>query len=310
MSANGGTRAHTLPKFYLSGFVAPASITRRDPFLWIGSIKTGEITKRSPKNVSITRGLYDGRGGFVEPGATIEAHLAKIESAASTAIRKLANTPLDSNAFIAPEIWRFLSWQAARTPGWMKLEEEWANELPAGLDPEVVEPPPPGFETIGGRDRPMCVENPHTGERREVVGENELNAYRKKGWKWILRREDHLELLHMQAWYFQIRHFPRFSWTRLTAPGLDAFITSDRGVSWLADGYADTPPAALRHATAQLVAPLTKKIALVGRRSSGPLNVTPREVNRLIAFAASEWIVGPSSEVVRQALDDRHDPRH
>jgi hypothetical protein len=67
---------------------------------------------------------------------------------------------------------------------------------------------------------------------------------------------------------------------------------------------------ALRHSTAQLIAPLTSNIALVGRHSSGPLNVTPREVNRFIAFAASECIVGPSYEVVQQALDDRHDPRH
>jgi hypothetical protein len=310
MSPSGGTRAHSVPKFYLSGFVSPTSVESRDPFLWVGSIKAGETARRSPKNVSITRGLYDGQGGFVEPDATIESHLAEIESAASKAIRKLTNTLPDTDAVVAPEIWRFLSWQAARTPGWMKLEEEWANELPVGLDPEVVEPPPPGFEKLGCRDRPMCVENPHTGERREALGENELKAYREKGWKWILRREDHLELLHMQAWYFQVRHFPRFSWTRVTAPDLDAFISSDRRVSWLVDGYADTPPAALRYPTAQLIAPLTSNIALVGRHGSGPLNITPREVNRFIVFAASEWIVGPGCEVVQQALDDRHDPRH
>jgi hypothetical protein len=192
----------------------------------------------------------------------------------------------------------------------MKLEQGWVNDFQPGLNPEMVEPPPPGLEKIGSRERPMCVENPNTGERREVVGQDELNTYCNQGWKWILRRQDHLELLHMQAWYFQIRHFPRLSWARLTAPSGGAFITSDRGISWLVDGYADTPPAALRDPKAQLVAPLTETVALVGRYGTDPLDVTLREVNRFVAFAASEWIAGPSFEVVRQALDDRRDPRH
>jgi hypothetical protein len=102
----GGTRAHTVPKFYLNGFIAPESATSRDPFVWIGSLKTAEISRRSPKNISLARGLYDGQGGFVEPDATIEAHLAKIESAASTAIRKFAAEPVGVAFAIPPEVGR------------------------------------------------------------------------------------------------------------------------------------------------------------------------------------------------------------
>ena len=80
--AGVSTRAHTAPKFYLNGFLAPGT-HERNPFVWLGSLTTGEIVKRSPKNISISRGLYDGRGGFEEADATIEAHLSKIESAAS-----------------------------------------------------------------------------------------------------------------------------------------------------------------------------------------------------------------------------------
>lgn len=122
----------------------------------------------------------------------------------------------------------------------------------------------------------------------------------------MLRRDDHLEMLHLQAWYFQVRHFPRLSWIRLDAPAGEWFITSDRGVAWLADGYADTPPAALRHATVQVVAPLTRRIALVGRHETSKLEVTPRQVNRLVAFAASNWVAGPTSDTVEKALADRN----
>jgi hypothetical protein len=97
------TRAHTVPKFYLNGFVAPESERDRNPFVWVGSLTTGEITQRSPKNISIARGLYDGRGGFVEQEATIETHLVKIESAASAAIRKFAATRIGEGSPIPSE---------------------------------------------------------------------------------------------------------------------------------------------------------------------------------------------------------------
>jgi hypothetical protein len=278
--------------------------------VWVGSLTTGEITKRSPKNISISRGLYDGCGGFAEPGATIEAHLAKIESAASSAIRKFAATRIGDGGPIPSEIARFLAWQAARTPGWMDLVQRWANEPPSDPESGVVEPPPPAFEKISDRPRPMCLEDPSTGAQRHVMSEHEFYALRRQGWKWIIRRDDYLEMLHLQAWYFQVRHFPRLSWVRLQPADGEYFITSDRSVAWLADGYADTPPDALRHPTAQVVAPLTKTVALVGRHGIGTFGVTPREVNRFVAFAASGWIAGPNSDVVRQALKDRRDTRH
>jgi len=114
-----------VPKFYLNGFVAPGAEWERDPFAWVGSLTTGEITKRSPKNISVSRGLYDGPGGFEEPDSTIEAYLSKIESAASAVIRKFAATRIGGGHPIPPQITRFLAWQAARTPGWMEVVERW-----------------------------------------------------------------------------------------------------------------------------------------------------------------------------------------
>jgi hypothetical protein len=296
------TRAHTVPRFYLNSFVAPESERERNPFVWVGSLTTGEITRRSPNNISIARGLYDGNGGFTEPDATIEARLAKIESAASAAMRRFAAMDIaECDGQIPPEISRLLAWQAARTPGWMDLVQHWVNEAPMGTEVGVVEPPPPDIENIRARMHPMCLENPINGARCEVTTEREVNALRRQGWKLTLRPQDHLELMHLQAWYFQVRHFPRLSWVRLQPPDGEYFITSDRGVSWLADGYANTPPTALRHPTAQVLAPLTRTIALVGRHGANALRVTPREVNLFVAFAASDWIAGPTHDVIRQA---------
>lgn len=302
---NPPTQAHTVPKFYLRGFVAPESKSGLSPFVWLGSLTTGEIEQRSPNSISIATGLYDGPGGFDEPGASIEDHLGKIESAAATAICKFVASKPEEGTVVPPEIWRFLAWQAARTPGWMELEEEWIYNWDPNVDVPVVEPPPEGIKNIRDKKRGYCLENPDSGERREVMDSADFKAYCKRGWKWVLRSDDKLELLHMQAWYFQVRHFPRLSWVRLNAPDDEWFVTSDRGVAWLADGYADTPPAALRHPKAQVVAPLTRKVALVGRNKTHQLQVTPREVNRFVSSAASHWIAGPTKGVVEQAIRDR-----
>jgi hypothetical protein len=273
--------------------------------VWIGLVNTGEIKRRSPKNVSIARGLYDGPGCLARQDETIEAHLAKIESDASLAIKRFAAIPVGQYLNLPPEIMRFLAWQAARTPGWKELEEQWVENPPFDPKMEPLEPPPLGFEKMRDRLRPLCSEEPGTGVRLEVTTEEEFDAYRERGWKWVLSRDDHLEMMQIQAWYFQTRHFPRLSWTRLQPPIGEYFITSDRGVAWLVEGIADTPPAALRHKTAQVVAPLTRTIALVGRHETGALNVTTSEVNRLITCLASDWVAGPTSDLVHQALADR-----
>jgi hypothetical protein len=299
------TRAHTVPRFYLSGFTAQGQKASHDPFVWLGSLATGTIERRSPKNISISRGYYDGIGGFEDSKRSIENHLATIESEAAFAIRRFVASPVSGGMSPSPEIWRFLSWQAARTPGWFKLVEEWMNNCEPGTVSVTVEPPPVGFESIKDRPRSHLVEDQNTGERREVTDLEELWAFWKRGWKWAPTTQDRLEMLHMQAWYFQVRHFPQLSWKRLDTPADDWFVTSDRAVAWLVDGYADTPPAALRHTAAQVVAPLTRKTALVGTHGSSQLHVAPREINRFIAFAASEWIAGPTEDVVALAMRDR-----
>ncbi len=274
--------------------------------MWVGSLQTGEISRKSPKNLSIVRGLYDGAGGILEPNATIERHLAKIESAAATAIRNLAARPIGNGVVVSPEIWRFMAWQAARTPGWMEFIERWIWGHPDISETDVVEPPPPGFETAIRRERPMCLEDPSTGVRREIIDAEEIEAYRKQGWRFVLRRDDHLELLHWQAWYFQVRHFPRLSWTRLQPPQGECFITSDRGVTWLVDGYhGQTIPVALRDPAAMIFAPLTKNLALVGQHGKEALDATSWGINALIAISASAWIAGPTREFVQRALFDQ-----
>jgi hypothetical protein len=280
------TRAHTVPRFYLAGFVAPESESGHDPYIWIGSLETGQIVRKSPKNISIARGVYDGPGGFESADASIEVHLSRIESAGSRAIRDFVAAPA-ADVKMPSELLRFVAWQAARTPGWMELVQQWMDEFDPDAPIETVEAPPAGLLDAKARFRAKCMENPATNERLEIDDEEMFRQLKKSGWRWILSKDDHLEMLHIQAWYFQVRHFPRLSWSRLTAPPNQWFITSDRGVAWTADGCANVPPAALRHPTAQVVAPLTRTVTLLGRHAAAYVPVSPREVNQVVASMAS-----------------------
>lgn len=299
------TKAHTVPQFLLEGFCS-AGMSRdpERPALWVGYIRTGKIRRRGPENVGISRGLYDGPGALADATQTLEEHLKKIESNAAIAIRRLATAMIGSQVPI-PEIFRFISWQAARTPGWMETEQKWLDELGWPSASDTIEQPPAFMDDIRERSRPLTLENPATGERREVSGAEDFQVHVKQGWKWILGPADKLEMLHLQAWYFQQRHFPRLTWLQLRPPNDEDFVIGDRGVSWLVDGYADMPPAALRDPAAEVIAPLTRKIALVGRHAGSTFALSPREVNQRIAFAASNWVAGPTKEVVEQALRDR-----
>ena len=146
------TKAHTVPNFLLRGFASSTQVGRRDPSLWVGSIPNGGVIRRSAKKLSVVKGYYDGRGAFAEADAALETHLAKIENDAASAIRRMT-----SGASVPTEVWRLIAWQAARTPGWMEIVEQAANESWEG---NVVEPPPVGFDRITDRPRPLCLEAP------------------------------------------------------------------------------------------------------------------------------------------------------
>ena len=78
-----------------------------------------------------------------------------------------------------------------------------------------------------------------------------LENLRRAGWVWQLSTQDFLEMVHVQAYYFQVRFFPRLSWKILDVPAGAAFITCDRPVVWGVEGNWETPPAALRHPRAE-----------------------------------------------------------
>ena len=186
------------------------------------------------------------------------------------------------------------------------LYQNWIDDVSDPAEAIAVEPSPIGFEQILPLSRSHRMEHPHLGIRDDVPSKD-VDALRREGWRLLLTNEDFIELVHLQAWYFQAQFFPKLRWAILDAPPGWYFIIGDRPVVWGVDGVIDVQPRFLRHPDVQLFATLTRSVALFAYNPTGPPpNPVPvRDVNRIIAMAASDWIAGPTRSVVVEALADR-----
>jgi hypothetical protein len=304
-----GDRHHYVAQFHLRGFTDPSSANTRDPWLWIGGCVDGEVRRRSPKNLGWERGLYDVPSAQSSDDAKLETLLTEqVEGPAAAALREYAARAIGAHGSAPPELMHYLAWAAARTPAMRSLYEQWIDAMPN--DGEAVEAPPDWLTAMNDRERLHHMEHSQYG-RREDIAPSEVDKLRAEGWRLILTDEDFGELLHVQALYLAQRHFPRLTWVLLNAPEGRSFILSDRPVVWGFGGALDVTPAALRSPKVQLFAPLTSKMALMAVGPAGviPEFVTPQDVNRIMACAADEWIVGPSEAVVVEALNFRRSHR-
>lgn len=299
-------RHHYVAQFHLRAFADPEAARTPDPWLWVGDFKQGTVKRRSPKNFAWSRGLFAGPGGLANRDATLEAFLAKeVEGPAATAFRALVcqGTAADG---IPPALSRYLAWAAARSLSMKTLYQSWIDNSPPMEEMQVMEPPPPGFAEMRDVYRVHRMEHSIHGVREDVPSEH-VESMRSEGWRLFLGADDFLELVHLQAWYFQARFFPRLQWLLLHAPNGKHFVLGDRPVVWGFAGQSDEPPRALRNPLVQLAAPLSGSLALFAHHAAGgrPESIAPSDINRIIASAAHEWVAGPTEKVVREALSQR-----
>jgi hypothetical protein len=119
-------------------------------------------------------------------------------------------------------------------------------------------------------------------------------------------RANFLEGVHIRAYYFQTRWFPRLRWFTLRPPVGSFFVIGDRPVGWGVPDCLDAPPACLRDPSAFLIAPLGRSLALIGRNRPQAWSVTPEQVNAVLAAWSHKWIAGPTHSSVAEAIRQRH----
>jgi hypothetical protein len=301
------TRDHYVSRFFLPQFVEPTTDSAAEPWLWVADVSQGTVRRRAPKNIAWSRDLFSGPGGLADRRRRLEEHLAEqVEGPAARALREFVAAPIGTVKEIPSALTRHLAWLAARSLTMKTLYESWIRELEPLGQIELVEPPPSGPEgVLEPSQRTHTMEHPQHGTR--AVRGDEIEARRQAGWQWRFSSEDFLEMVHLQAWDFQAKFFPKLSWEVLDAPSDTCFVTCDRPAVWGVDGLWEVPPSALRHPRAELIVPLSRARALFG---FNPLHdrlgsISPHEVNRVMGLAAHAWIAGPTEEVVERVLRDR-----
>ena len=296
---------HYISKFHLNQFLDPDSLSTSDPWLWQGFVPDGPVRRRAPKNVGTVAQMFDGPGCLADRDATLETFLAnKVEGPAAAAMKEVSSWPPGSAGNLPPALFRYLAWAAARSLPMQALEESWGKNL-FGRDLEPIEPPPEGLLSATEIRRDISMLHHSLGRKIFPAGSDFERAAREGWFPDMTERTNFLESVHIQAYYFQVRFFPRLKWFALHPPQGNFFIIADRPIGWVVHGSVDAPPSALRHPSAYVLAPINKSLLFLGRHTSEPWQVTPAEINAVMARWARTWIVGPTEATVRSALENR-----
>lgn len=275
----------------------------RDPWVWVASCSSGEIKKRSPKNIGWKRGLFAGPGGLSDRTKTLEAHLSEqVEGPAARALRALQDNPCST---ITDDLLRYVAWAAARSLPMQAVYQSW---LDATHPDWVVAPKSPDFP-FAKREPPHRVHrlvHASLGIRSDVSSRDALDLIRY-GWRLQLTEDDFREVVHVQAWFFMTRFFPKLRWYVLRPPQGEFFVVGDRPIFWGFQDRLETTPSFLEHPHVQMFAPLTRSLLLlaVHAGSEPPSQVYPSQINRVVGTAAHGWIAGPTEKSVREALPTR-----
>lgn len=295
---------HHVSKSHLSAFCDPSAAGARDPWLWVGSTADDSVKRRSPKNVGTVSGLFNGPAGFADPAASLETFLAnEVEGPAATALRRMRQG--SSVSQLPPEVMRYLAWAASRSLPMQRIEATWAAQFRSRRDAPMAEPPPPAIVNCTDRERSIRLIHPARLEHREVQSQD-ADELIDDGWiPDMTEPANFLEAVHIQAHYFQVRWFPRLRWFTLRPPEGQYFVIGDRPVGWGVPDCLEAPPHCLRDESAFLVAPLSRSLALVGRNDPTPWQVTPEQVNTMLAAWAHDWVAGPTEDTVSAALRGR-----
>ncbi len=110
---------------------------------------------------------------------------------------------------LPPDVMRYLAWAASRSLPKQRLEADWASRYRPTLNGPMAEPPPPALAALQPRHRSIRLIHPVLGERPELSREA-ADELLDDGWiPDSTEQSNFLESVHIQAYDFQVRWFPR-----------------------------------------------------------------------------------------------------
>jgi hypothetical protein len=279
---------HYIPQFYLRGFTDPSVTGGKTPWLWVRHKEASAVVRKAPKNLAAKIGYYATETADGLDYATVENELAAVESRAAFALRKFLDGPTGHRK-IEPDLSVFIGWLAVRVPWFRRAaEDEWQRFLERVAGGREPLPDDPDFS--------CSLVNMSTGEQRRFTLAETVLAIKSGTWQARLSKNQLIDAMRVQAWYFRFQHFPRLHWTVLTAPDGQFFLTSDRPIVWyVSDGGLADSPAALKQPGVELTVPVSRRFALLATAEipHSETRIRPSDINRRTFLFCERFVASP-----------------
>jgi len=191
---------HYIPQFYLRGFTDPSVTDGKMPWLWMRTKESSTIVRKAPKNLAAEIGYYAIENADGLDFVTVENELAVIESRAAFALRKFLDGPVGHRK-IEPDLATFVAWLAVRVPWFARAAEEarhgFLQKVAEGREPLPDDP-----------DFSCSLVSVTTGEQRRFQLAEAVGAIKSGTWQAHLSKNQLIDAMRVQAWYFRFQHFP------------------------------------------------------------------------------------------------------
>jgi hypothetical protein len=279
---------HYIPQFYLRGFTDPSVSGGKTPWLWVRHKESSAVIRKAPKNLAAEIGYYATETADGLDYVTVENELAAMESRAAFALRKFLDSPTGHRK-IEPDLSAFVGWLAVRVPWFRRAaEDEWQRFLERAAAGREALPDDPDFS--------CSLVNVSSGEQRRFALAEAVAAIRSGTWQARLSKNQMIDVMRVQVWYFRFQHFSRLHWTVLTAPDGQFFLTSDRPIVWYVPGrgLADSP-AALKQPGIELTVPVSRRFALLATAEIPDVDarIRPSDINRRTFLFCERFVASP-----------------
>lgn len=284
-------RQHTVPTFYLKGFVDPASAQSKDPYLWVVDIEEKRVYRRAPENVGRKSGFYDWEDLLNVPG--YEEHLSLIETRAAKVFRKLRSGEFNLSNKEKYHLCYFIAFQISRT-------ERFRNNINTGVTENIKKK----IQNLTqDSDQIQSALNEYPNCDKDSLSVKDIRIFIEKDEFSINVKKDFLMGVAIELALKLIPVVGATKWSIFLSPGKQGFVTTDQGIAMLTHDSStpDIDFINFINPKLEILVPISNKFALLMHQKGLPEDILKldeglMEVVLLSMLPTAERYVYTSSE--------------
>ena len=293
---------HTLPVFFLRGFVDPASCRGRNPYLWVADVEEKRVYRRGPENVAAISRFYDWED--LNNVASLESFHSIIETRAARVFRKLRDGKFVLSRKERYHLCLFVGFQISRTKRFHeRLGVRAVNAAKASIR-EWAKNPKRLKEDIEAYAQARSEPTLEIDAVRQFIDEERYTI------------EPGKDRLHGLAIDLALKFVPVVGatrWTIFLAPDDLGFVTTDQGVALLTSDAKsiDIDFKTFHNPGLEIYVPISRDYALLMHQTTTPEGIVSldkssiREIQRRVLPTVDRYVFASAKRDAEWALDSR-----